>query len=202
MEESIRTFVAVELDDLLRRKIADVRTQLERDRAARYVKWVAVDSIHITLKFLGDVESGKLSELQRAIATACEGTPPFTLTLVGVGTFPNTRRPNIVWVGAEGQIEIATRLAERINDACAVHGYAREARPFTPHLTIGRVKRDASPNDRRFIGEMIDRAQVEKLGELRVDHVSVMKSELRPTGSVYTRLMEIRLTDDGRRMTE
>jgi 2'-5' RNA ligase len=202
MGESIRTFIALELDDSLRRKIADVRTQLERDRAARYVKWVAVDNIHITLKFLGDVESGKLPELQRAIATACEGTPPFTLTLVGVGTFPNTRRPNIVWVGAEGQIEIATKLAERIDDACAVLGYAREARPFTPHLTIGRVKRDASTNDRKFIGEMITTATVGALGELRVDQVTVMKSELRPMGSVYTRLMEIRLTDDGRRMTE
>lgn len=193
MAETIRTFIAIELDDSLRRKIAQVRIQLERARA---VKWVAVDGIHITLKFLGDVDSDALSALQSAIAAACKETPSFTLTLRGIGAFPNTRRPNVVWIGAEGQVEMATTLAQKINAACAALGYAREARPFTPHLTIGRVKRDVSPNDRKFIGEMIERAQVETLGEWRVDQVSIMQSDLRPTGSVYTRLMEIRLTED------
>jgi len=193
MGESIRTFIALELDNSLRRALADVQMQLRSARAGRYVEWVVTDNIHITLKFLGDVESGKLPALQSAIAVAGEGTPPFTLTLRGIGAFPNTRRPNIVWVGAEGQIEIAAKLAERIDDACAALGFARETRPFTPHLTIGRVKRDASPNDRKFIGEMITTATVGVLGELRVERVSVMKSELQPTGSVYTRLAEIKL---------
>jgi len=78
-------------------------------------------------------------------------------------------------------------------DACAALGFAREDRPFTPHLTLGRVKRDASTNDRRLIGEMIESVKVGALGELRVAHVSVMKSVLQPTGSVYTRLYAIGL---------
>lgn len=193
MGESIRTFVAIELNDALRRAIADVQIQLQSARAGRYIKWGAVDSIHITLKFLGDVDSDAMPTLQSAIAVTCESTPPLTLTLSGIGAFPNAQRPNVVWVGAEGQVEFASKLAERIDDACAAFGFAREQRPFTAHLTIGRVKRDASMNDRKYIGEMIMTATVGVLGELRINHVSVMKSELRPTGSVYTRLCAIEL---------
>jgi 2'-5' RNA ligase len=202
MAESIRAFVAIELDDPIRHALEKVQARLKLERAARSVKWIPIDSIHSTLKFLSDVESDKLPVLQRAIADACAGTPPFRLTIGGIGTFPNTRRPNIIWIGAEGQVEIAAQIAKGIEEACAALGYAREARPFTPHLTIGRVKRAASPNDRQFIGEMIVTTKVGTLGELRVDHVAVLKSELKPTGSVYTPLMEIRLTDDRQRMPE
>jgi 2'-5' RNA ligase len=188
MAESIRSFIAIELDDPIRRALGDVQTKLKAERAAKSVRWIAPESIHITLVFLGDVEAGSLPVLQNAIVEACKRIPPFTLALCGVGAFPNTRRPNIIWVGAEGQVETSAELAKRIAEECVVLGFAREDRPFTPHLTIGRVKRDASQNDRRFIGEMIDRAKIEKLGELQVDHVSLMKSDLRPTGSVYTKL--------------
>lgn len=193
MAETIRSFIAIELDDTIRRALGDVQEKLKAERAAKMVRWIAPESIHITLKFLGDVDADKLPALQNAIADASNGIPPFVLTLRGVGAFPNTRRPNIVWVGAEGQVEIATELEQKIEDACVFLGFAREDRPFTPHLTIGRVKRDASPSDRRFIGEMIERVQVGMLGELHVDHVSLMKSDLRPTGSVYTRLAAIQL---------
>ena len=202
MAELIRSFIAIELDDNIRRALGEVQEKLQAERAAKMVRWTAPESIHITLKFLGEVDAGKMPALQNAIADACKGIAPFTLALRGVGVFPNTRRTNIVWVGAEGQVEIATELAQKIEDACVILGFAREDRPFTPHLTIGRVKRDASPDDRRFIGEMIERAQIGTLGESHVDHVSLMKSELRPGGSVYTRLMQVGLTDDRRRTTE
>ena len=202
MAEMIRSFIAIELDDTIRRALGDVQEKLKTERAAKMVRWTAPESIHITLKFLGDVDAGKLPALQNAIAGSCKGISPFVLALRGVGAFPNMRRTNIVWVSAEGQVDVATELAQKIEDACANLGFAREDRPFTPHLTIGRVKRDASPNDRRFIGEMIERAQVGMLGELHVDYVSLMKSDLRPTGSVYTRLMQVQLTKDRRRMTE
>lgn len=199
MAEPIRTFVAIELDDALRRKIADARAQLERTRA---VKWGAVDNIHITLKFLGDVDAAAMPALEQALAAACQATPPFALTLRGIGAFPNTQRPNVVWIGAEGQIDAMLTLAKKIDAACAVLGFARDERPFTPHLTIGRVKRDASPNDRKNIGALIERAQVGALGELKVEQISVMKSALRPAGSVYTRLAQIQLTNDERRLAE
>ncbi len=193
MAELIRTFLAIELDDAHHRALADLQAQLQRDHAARGVRWVAPENIHLTLKFLGDVDAAQMAALQRAAADACAGTAPFTLRIAGAGAFADTRRPNIVWVGISGEVERAARLAQKIDDVCTALGFAREARPFSPHLTLGRVKRDAPPFDRRSIGEMIVNAQVGALGELRVERVSVMKSELRPGGSVYTRLLGIEL---------
>ncbi len=192
----IRTFIAIELEEVQHRALRDVQTRLIRERAARDVRWVAPDNIHLTLKFLGDVESGSLPDLQHAVADACAGTATFTLTLTGAGAFPNTRRPNVIWVGVGGAVERAAELAQKIDEACAAVGFAREERPFSPHLTLGRVKRDARPSDRQFIGEMIVNAQIGNLGELPVERVSVMKSELHPGGSVYTRLAEIQLAND------
>jgi 2'-5' RNA ligase len=195
MDETIRTFIAIELDNALRRALGSVQAQLQRDRAARLVRWVEPASIHITLKFLGDVNAEHLPKLEHAIADACAGIPSFSLALAGLGAFPNTRRPNVIWVGANGQVDVAAQLAEKIDAACVALGFAPEERPFAPHLTLGRVKRDASIPERQLIGAMIDATQVETLGELKADHVSVMKSELRPSGSVYTRLHAVELKD-------
>ena len=205
MAESIRTFIAIELDENHHAALRDLQTRLRRELAAaktagsstaRDVRWVTPDNIHLTLKFLGDVKSDKLPDLQRAVADACAGAAPFTLSITGAGAFPNTRRPNVIWVGVSGDVERAAALAQKIDDACAALGFAREERPFSPHLTLGRIKRDARPSDRHFIGEMIVNAHVGTFGELRVERVSVMKSELHPGGSVYTRLAEIQLTND------
>jgi len=191
--ETIRTFIAIELTDALHRALADAEAQFERDRAARFVRWVAPENIHITLKFLGDVDTDRMSDLPRALADACVGIAPFMLTIDGAGAFPNLRRPNVVWIGARGQIEIAAHLSQKIDAACAALGFAREERPFAPHLTLGRVKRDASPSERQLVGAMIENVKIGDLGELRVERVSVMKSELKPTGSVYSRLHVIEL---------
>lgn len=191
--EPIRTFIAIELTDALHHALASVQTQFKRDRAARFVRWVAPENIHITLKFLGDVDADQLPAVQRAIADACADTAPFALTLGGAGAFPNTRRPNVVWIGTRGQVEIAARLAQKMDDACAALNFARDERPFAPHLTLGRVKRDASPSERQLIGALIENTPVGDLGALRVERVSVMKSVLKPGGSVYTRMAEIEL---------
>ena len=195
VNEPLRTFIAIELDESIRHAIADIQDRLKRDRAARLVRWVTPANIHITLKFLGDVDADQMPALQNAIADACKGTPPFSLSLAGLGAFPNTRRPNNIWVGAAGQIDVAAQLAQKIDDVCVAFGVARENRPFTVHLTLGRVKKDVPPGERTSIGAMLDAAKIETLGELRVDHISVMKSELRPGGSVYTRLYAVELNE-------
>lgn len=199
--QPIRTFIAIELNDVLHHALAQTQAQLQRDPAARAIRWVAPANIHLTLKFLGDVDAVHLPALERALARVCNEFVPFTLTIGGAGAFPNTRRPNVIWVGARGQVDIATRLAEQIDAACATLGFAREARTFTPHLTLGRVKRDASPSERQRIGALIESAHIGDLGELRVERVAVMKSDLTPEGSVYTRLAECALAtkDEGRR---
>jgi len=191
--QPIRTFIAIELNAALQRALAEIQARLQRDPSARAIRWVVPENIHITLKFLGDVEASHIPALERAVARVCQDFAPFTLTIAGAGAFPNTRKPNVIWVGARGQVDIAARLAEQIDAACATLGFAREVRAFTPHLTLGRVKRDASPTERQRIGALIETAQIGDLGELRVERIAVMKSDLTPEGSVYTRLAECAL---------
>lgn len=195
MVDVIRTFVAIELDAAMQRALRDLQARLARERAARFVRWVAPENIHLTLKFFGDVEASRLPDLERAITDASANASPFNLALENLGAFPNLKQPRVVWVGLQGEIEIAARLAEKIDAAGAALGYARETRPFAPHLTLGRVKRDVSPNDSRLIGEMIENVKVGALGNFRVERVSVMKSELKPSGSVYIRLSSIELKE-------
>ena len=133
MSETLRTFIAIELDESIRRAIDDVQNQLKREHAAHLVRWVAPANIHVTLKFLGDVDADQMPALQNSITDACKSTPPFTLSIAGLGAFPNTRRPNNIWVGASGQIDVAAQLAQKIDDACVAFGFAREERPFTVH---------------------------------------------------------------------
>jgi 2'-5' RNA ligase len=196
MAEQIRTFVAVELGQPQRAAMDKVQDALKRERAGRYVRWVAPEGIHLTLKFLGGVDASRMAELQAALIEACRGIPPFRLTISGVGAFPNTRRPRVVWVGLEGDTATAAQLAEQIEAAFAKLGFPREERPFSPHLTIGRIKRDSSPSDQQFAGEMVAQAQVGELGEVKARQVSIMKSDLRPTGSIYTQLYAVDLKED------
>ena len=193
MAEKIRTFIAIELEEAHHRALRNVQLRFQRERAATFVRWVAPENIHLTVKFLGDVDATAMPTLQRAVAEACVGITPFTLRLNGAGAFPNTRRPNVVWVGLGGQVERAALLAQRVDDACAALGMPRDDRPFSPHLTLGRVKRDARPDERQLIGKLIELAAVGELGLLQVERVSVMKSELHSSGSIYTRLAAVEL---------
>lgn len=193
MSERIRTFIAIELDDATHRALGALQTKLKMDLGSYVVRWVAPENIHITLKFLGDVDAVKIEALERGVGEACAGVRPFDLRFGGVGAFPNLHRPNVIWVGAQGEVEIAARLAKNVEDACAALSFPREPRPFEPHLTLGRVKRDADPRERAEIAKMIAGAPSREVGACRVRGVSVMKSELKPTGSVYQRLAMIGL---------
>jgi 2'-5' RNA ligase len=196
MAEQIRTFVAVELEQPQRAALGKIQETLKRERAGRYVRWVAPESVHLTIKFLGEVDASRMTELQVALTEACRGIPPFELKISGIGAFPNARRPRVIWVGLEGDTPIAAQLAERIEAAFAKLGFPREERPFSPHLTIGRINRDVSSSDQQFVGEMVTQAQVGELGEIKARQVSIMKSDLRPTGSLYTQLYAVELKEN------
>lgn len=196
MSESIRIFIAIELDDATRRALGSLQSKLKAELGLDAVRWVAPQNIHLTLKFIGDVDAmrGSVPALERAVADAGVGIAPFVLRLSGVGAFPNVTRPNNVWVGVQGEVEQAALLAKKIEDACAILGFPPERRPFEPHLTLGRVKRDAGTRERAEIAQMIAAAPTRELGQYRVEQVSLMKSELRPTGSVYSQLAFIKLS--------
>lgn len=185
--ESIRAFIAVELPDEVRKGLAGLRDELKKDEH-RFVKWVAPEGIHLTLKFLGNVPSEQIPEISGALKKATGGVPPFRLNIAGLGTFPGPRQVRVFWVGIGGELDTLSRLQENIDSELAPLGFSREERRFVPHLTLARIRQDASPSQRRSFGELVDTAVFSDEYQIEVTAVSLMRSQLAPTGAVYARL--------------
>jgi 2'-5' RNA ligase len=186
--EQLRLFIAVEIPAEVRKRLAEIEQQLMA--AGADVKWVPEGNFHITLKFLGNVESDRTDAIAAAVESAVQGVPCFDVTLSGTGAFPNTRRPNVVWVGMTSGADQMKVLAERVERAMEPLGFASENRPFSPHITVGRSK---TPKNAENLREQIERQRDEAAGSFQVSNVSVMKSDLRPSGPTYTRISDVRL---------
>lgn len=189
----IRCFVAVELDDTAREALNRTQEKLKPQSPPRAVRWVNPETIHLTLQFLGDAPPGQVEVLGQAIRSACAGLPGFRMDLEGLGVFPNARRPRIVWVGVSEPSGVLLKIQARVGEALTPLGFPPEEREFSPHLTIGRVNRDVPPRDLVSLGDLIGREGVARLATVAVDHVCLMKSDLRPQGPVYTPLAVVPL---------
>lgn len=187
MAERIRTFIAVNLSDELRAQAAAVQGQLRT--AAPSVKWVAPEGMHFTLKFLGGVDADLIHRVIASSEAAVQGQPEFDLTLHGAGAFPRPGSARVVWVGVSAGAEQMAELARRIEAAMTPLGFEPERRPFSAHMTLGRVKSRPEPGLR----EAIERLRDVAVGTMRVTSVAVMRSDLTPRGAIYTRLAEARL---------
>ena len=179
----VRTFVAVDISDEARRSVANLVRELKGYGAE--VRWVAPESLHLTLKFLGEIDEARLEEVFQGVQEATEGLGPFRMVLEGLGGFPGLGRPRVLWVGVSEGADILRSLAERVEGSLERRGFPREGRPFSPHLTIGRVKRQ-SGKLRQLTEDMARRGFGPE--EVLVEEVKVMKSDLRPSGAVYTTL--------------
>jgi 2'-5' RNA ligase len=190
--EKIRTFVAIELPQEVITSLDELQADLRRRLQNMPIRWVKPQKIHLTLKFLGDVPADQIDAVAEALRAACVGVPPFEFELAGLGCFPTPRRPRVIWVGTEGDLTLLHQLRDAVEEHIAPLGYPTERRPFRPHLTLGRVKR-ASPGQARQIGAEITAAKVGTLAQVRVEEVSLMRSDLSPAGAKYTRLAVVRL---------
>jgi 2'-5' RNA ligase len=190
---TLRTFVAVELDEELSGRLARVQDQLRGQLSPRSVRWVRQGGIHLTLKFLGDTLPDQVEAVKIALGKAVSGISPFTFTVGGLGCFPNARRPRVVWVGLYEPTGALSRLRDAVEDQVTPLGFPTENRPFHPHLTLGRVQRNASKSEVREVGEVVEASAIGNLYEMTVKQVSYIKSDLKPGGAVYTTLYEARL---------
>ncbi|RME25966.1 MAG: RNA 2',3'-cyclic phosphodiesterase [Deltaproteobacteria bacterium] len=188
--ETIRAFIAVHLPGKLLDRVAELRAALEPHQGRARIKWVRPGNMHITLKFLGEIATASVEPLGRALRKELGAVRPFDIELAGCGSFPPRGRPRVLWVGVREGAERLKELAERVEDACAGLGFARESRPFRAHLTLARVK------DSRGI-ERLTRAMEQQAGfvagRCRCDVVYLIKSELRPEGPRYTVLDTVAL---------
>ncbi len=191
--DTVRAFIAIELDELLRHKLGDLQDRLRADLPPGLVRWVRPEGMHLTLKFLGDVPAAQVPEIAQAVQQACKEHAPFECTLSGLGCFPNTARPRVVWVGIEEPSGVLAVLQRDVDRTVSALGFEPEQRRFHPHLTLGRVK----SRDREAVaalGEYVSRARV-KVGTIQANAVHLMRSDLLPGGAVYTELATAQLRD-------
>ncbi len=190
--EQIRSFIAIELPGEVKSQLAKLRRDLERTEH-RFVKWVDPEGIHLTLKFLGNIPFKQVTEITKAIEEAARDVPPFHLELSVLGAFPNLKQPNVLWVGIGGEIDTLLRLQQNIDSELASLDFAKEERPFMPHLTLARVRQGTSPMERRNFGELAMSAEFGASHPVDAKAISLMRSQLTPDGAIYTRLSAVGL---------
>jgi 2'-5' RNA ligase len=190
-----RLFIAIELPADVLSGLAGIQTALEKQAPPRTVRWVNVDGIHLTLKFLGDTPAAKRASLEKALGQAAEGHFTFSLATGALGCFPNTRQPRVVWVSIQNDMDALKALRDAVEEHIAPLGYPTENRPFSPHLTLGRMHRDARRDDVRQLGELIANTTANDIHEWQVSAVSLIRSELKPSGAVYTPLFHAALKE-------
>lgn len=188
-EGTHRIFVAVALDPALREAVVALERRLE-DAGAR-LRWVRPENLHFTLRFLGQISEPQLIRVRKAARDASAGIAPFRIRLSGIGAFPNSRRPQVVWAGIRDGAEAMGGLARRLDDALAAERFPKEPRGFTPHLTLARVKDARQWGD---LSRVLPTFEGEDVGEEEVRSLLVMESLLRPQGPIYTPVEEVRLT--------
>ncbi len=190
----IRSFVAIDLPGSSKTKLKAVAQQL-RDQVPRdSVRWTRVTGVHLTLKFLGDVKQSDLPQIKSVLAQVGQRHAPFEFTIGGVGCFPNTRRPRVLWVGLQEESGALAALQRDVDQSLVPLGFEPEKRRFHPHLTLGRVKRGVSSGDLRRLGQIIVTAGVGELDRVQTASLRLMRSELRSSGALYSSLAAVDLS--------
>jgi 2'-5' RNA ligase len=187
----LRAFIAIEIPLEIKKEIAAEVANLHNG-TGRAVRWVAPENIHLTLKFLGEISPASVELLSQALQAECDQHIPFDITVSGLGCFPNSHRPRIIWIGLSIPPEL-NRLQHKLETATTRMGYTAEDKPFSPHLTVGRVREQATPAELNAIHSTLDKLHVGSLGTFTAQSVHLFKSELKPAGPVYTSLFSARL---------
>ena len=187
---TIRSFLAVKLPAPLKEELERVQNRLRSELPK--LAWVKPSGMHLTVKFFGDIELDQVEEIQEYVQRVVQRLTCFSLEVQGLGVFPNIRMPRVLWAGISGEAEILSRLVYDLDEALETLGFPKEGKPFNPHLTLARIKSQG-----REVGEVLEKKKLlvpaVAIGSIDVTQVSLFKSELRPSGSVYTCLWDVSL---------
>jgi 2'-5' RNA ligase len=179
----IRTFVCIEIDADLRRKMSQVSATLSS--AGADVKWVAENNLHLTLKFLGNVDDAQIPKVADAVKKIAANYKSFDLTIAGIGAFPERGMPRVIWIGLDEPTGALEKMYYALGEALAPYAEKAEHRTFSPHITIGRVN---SSRGRDALMKAIETNREIEIGAQPVDEITVMMSELMRGGPIYTPL--------------
>ena len=178
----IRSFIALPIPDPVRDVLRGTIENLD-DGIGERIRWVRPEGIHLTLKFMGDIDVKVINELVSLLPAVANEFAPFELTLAELGCFPNNRRPRVLWAGVKGNLSTLRDLHIAIDSLVGNVGLPREQREFSPHLTLGRVKRNLSENHIRHIGELIKTTNLPDNPSWINPTINLMRTELDPAGS-------------------
>jgi 2'-5' RNA ligase len=188
----LRSFIAVNITSEIQSAVARSIVPLQKILSKPLVRWVPLDNVHLTLKFLGDVSPDNLARLADALKGETLNHEAFTITVGGLGAFPNPHRARVLWIGIEASLALKA-LMQGVETVSTRLGYSPEDRPFSPHLTIARVGQNVSATGMQTIRAAIERTKVGALGTISINALHIYKSDLRTGGSVYTDLYTLPL---------
>jgi 2'-5' RNA ligase len=184
----IRSFLAIELPKPILGKIGEVQGDLRSTHGD--VRWVSPEKIHLTLKFFGNIEESRVDLIFKSIEEPVQKTQPFSVRARGAGVFPSLKNPRVIWMGLADGKEMLISLQKQIEGCLEKIGFEPEDRSFQPHLTLGRMK---SSRGREELVRRMEKYIEEEFGDFRVERVALFKSDLRPSGPIYTLLKVLRL---------
>lgn len=179
----IRSFIAIELGDKEKQSLGLIQNKLKRELPP--VRWVKPATMHLTLKFLGYVEEDRIPRIVECMKSAASGCGPFRMSLSGIGAFPNSRNPRTIWIGIREESGVLKRLAAGLEKLLSGIGIEPEDRSFSPHLTLGRVKERGDGN---VFDGVLTVFKAHDAGEVQVNRISLMRSDLTPQGPIYSAL--------------
>jgi 2'-5' RNA ligase len=186
MENTVRAFIAIELDAVIQAQLGGVIRDLI-NCAPPKVKWSPEKNMHLTLKFLGDVQTWEVITLQQMIRNCANQSKSFRTNLTRLGAFPSVNNPRVVWVGLSDNGDL-TRLARTIEEGSRKIGFDAEEKGFTPHLTLGRVKPDITPQERSNLSACINSTPLPSFSPILIQSITLFQSTLKPGGAEYTAL--------------
>ena len=187
----LRAFIAVEVPLEIRQDVQHATSNLRRDTGS-LIRWVAVENMHLTLKFLGEIPFANIEVLTQMIHAEADSFNCFDIHLTGIGSFPSPKRPRVIYIGIQSPAELEA-FQRQLESATRRLRYNSEARAFAPHLTIGRVRQNIPADDQQKIRRALEESKIDSLGTARVNSVHLYKSDLKPTGPVYTKLFSAHL---------
>ncbi|HAJ35304.1 MAG TPA: RNA 2',3'-cyclic phosphodiesterase [Chloroflexi bacterium] len=191
----MRAFIAIAMPTPVQQRLLATQHRLaqhlQRQQLDRCVRWTAASNLHLTLRFLGEIDSAQQQALAQSLVYVAQRHARMMLFASGVGCFPSARRPSVIWCGVEGDVAALTGLQVAVESAARLAGLPADPKPFKPHLTIGRLQRHATPAQLQAVGAAVAQlaAAPTHAGDVAaVDELLLMRSELTPSGPIYTRL--------------
>lgn len=188
----LRAFIAIDLPQPIQDSIEKQTVRLHQTLGNQIIRWTPIQNMHLTLKFLGNIPNNHVDFLKQMLTQTADSHSAFDLQIGGIGSFPNAKLPRVLWLGIHAAAELMS-IQRDVDAGASRLGYEKEARAFSPHLTLGRVRQNIQPSDLQKIRSTFDTFQLGKIPSARVDSVHLYQSELNSEGSIYTKLFSVSL---------